>query len=198
MEDFLNQYIFHWTAEKAIFINGHPLLWDARCAGIYVGFGIGIIYLFLSGRKHKNLPPLPILIANTFMLMPMFIDLISIWIGMRTPSNDTRYLTGILFGGAISIYIYPAFVVLVLSSGQDQAVIGSLVKYGLFLFLSLGGYFIKNIDRYSIFVSLNSLSIFGFLCLLFLLLISSTMAAAKIAGFEADNTEKFSKKCKNN
>ena len=66
----------------------------------------------------------------------MFIDLISIWAGLREPSNAMRYLTGILFGGAFSVYLYPAFVSLVFSDGRNHAAINSVIKYGIFIFAS--------------------------------------------------------------
>lgn len=162
MTNFLNIYIFHWVPEKAIYISGQSLPWDARCAGIYTGFGIGLIYLLLTGRKDRNLPRLSILIINTFMFIPIFIDLLTIWISMREPSNDIRYLTGILFGGALSIYLYPAFISLAFSDNQNSTSINSFTKYGIFLFLSTTAFFVKVIDSIVVFIILTSLSVLGF------------------------------------
>jgi uncharacterized membrane protein len=157
--------------EKAIYIGGHSLIWDARCAGIYIGFGVGLVWMFLVGRKNKNLPPWPILLVNTFLFSPIFIDLISIWIGLRDPSNDIRYLTGILFGGAFSVYLYPAFITLVFSDGQNHATINSFTKYGVFLFVSIVTFFVKEIDNIVIFVALSGLSFIGFGGLVVILLV---------------------------
>jgi len=172
MAEFLNIYIFHWTPEKAIYISGQTLPWDARCNGIYIGFAISVLWQFLLSKKARNLPPWPILIINTFMFIPMFIDLISIWTGMREPSNNVRYLTGILFGGALGIYLYPAFISLVFKNAKNFSSINSLI-YGLFLLTSIGTFFIKRIDSTFVYWMLYSLSVSGFGCLVLMLLASS-------------------------
>ena len=154
--------MFHWVPEKAIYIGGHFLFWDARCAGIYVGFGLGLVWMFLVGKKSKNLPPRPILLVNTFLFIPILIDLLTIWVGLREASNDIRYLTGILFGGAFSVYLYPAFITLVFSHGQNRASINSFTRYTIFLFVVIGGFFVKEIDNIVIFVVLSGLSFIGF------------------------------------
>jgi uncharacterized membrane protein len=156
--------------EKAIYIGGHSLLWDARCAGIYIGFGVGLVWMFLIGRKSKNLPPLPILLLSTFMFLPMFIDLFSNWIRLREPTNDIRYLTGILFGGALSVYLYPAFITLVFSDGQNHTVINSFTKYLLFLFVIIGAFFVKKGDNIVVFFALSGLSFLGVVGLIVILL----------------------------
>lgn len=160
--------------EKAIYIGGHSLLWDARCAGIYIGFGIGLIWMFFTGRKKKNLPPRPILLTNTFMFCPIFIDLISIWGGLREPLNEIRYLTGILFGGAFSLYLYPAFIAIVFSDGRDNAAINSFRKYGIFILVIIAAFFVKEIDNIVVFVALSGLSFIGFGGLVIILLVGFT------------------------
>ena len=173
MADFLNTYVFHWVPEKAIYIGGQSLLWDARCSGIYIGFGIGVLWMILSGRTSNNLPPWPILLVNTFMFAPMFIDLISLWTGVRKPSNDIRYLTGILFGGALSMYLYPAFTTIVYRNDKSYTSIKFFPIYTLFLLVSIGAFFIKEIDCIFVFWMLYGLSVLGFGCLVVMLLLSA-------------------------
>jgi uncharacterized membrane protein len=148
--------------EKAIYVGGHSLCWDARCAGIYTGFGVGLVWMFLVGRKSKNLPSWPILLLNTLMFTPLFIDLISIWSGLREPSNDIRYLTGILFGGAFSMYLYPAFIALVFQEGRNRPPVNSFTQYGIFLFMNVGIFFVKEMDGVIAYVALSGLSFLGF------------------------------------
>lgn len=181
MSEFLNIYLFHWVPEKALYIGGHSLLWDARCSGIYIGFGIGFFYLLLTGRKDKNLPSMPLLIINTFMFFPMFIDLISIWTGLREPSNAMRYLTGILFGGALSIYLYPAFISLAFPEGLNRTTINSFAKYGIFLFASITAFFVKGIDNIITFIVLSGLSFMGFVGLIVVLLVGSIKGVSKLS-----------------
>ena len=157
--------------EKGIYIGGHPLFWDARCAGIYIGFGVGLVCMFLVGRKNRSLPPWPILLANTFLFIPMFIDVVSIWMRVRDPSNDLRYLTGILFGGALSIYLYPAFITLVFPGGQNLSSINSFTRYGLFLLVCAGAFLVKQMDYIIAYVALSGLSFLGFGGLIVILLV---------------------------
>lgn len=181
LSEFLNIYIFHWVPEKALYIGGHSFLWDARCAGIYIGFGIGLLYLLIAGRKDKDLPPRHILLINTLMFLPMFIDLISIWVGFRAPSNAMRYLTGILFGGALSIYLYPAFISLVFSGGRNHSAINSIIKYGIFLFAGITAFFVKRIDSMVVFIVLSSLSLVGFISFIVMVLIGSISGVGKLS-----------------
>ena len=181
MPEFLNIYIFHRVPEKAIYVGGHSLFWDARCSGIYIGFGIGLAYLLIAGRKDKDLPPRHILFINTLMFFPMFIDLISIWAGLREPSNAMRYLTGILFGGAFSVYLYPAFVSLVFSDGRNHAAINSVIKYGIFIFASFTAFLVKEVDHIMTFIILCALSFTGFISLLIIVVIGSIKGVSKLS-----------------
>ncbi len=129
-----------------------------------------MVWQFFAGRKSKNLPPRHILLINTLMFISMFIDLISIWTGTREPSNDIRYLTGILFGGALSIYLYPAFISLVLINCKNYTGMNSFSMYSLFLLTSIGAFFIKEIDTIFAFWMFYALSVLGFGSFMVLLL----------------------------
>lgn len=167
--DFLNTYIFHWHPSKAIWIGGHSLSWDARCSGIYIGFGIGVLYHLTVSRKAKNLPPWIILFANSLLFIPLLLDVFTIQYGFRQPSNDIRYFTGLLFGAAFSVYLYPAFIMLVYSRGYDSAVIGSLRRFVLLIVLIAGAFFIKTYDSFFVYVIMETLAVFGFLSLFMIL-----------------------------
>lgn len=119
------------------------------------------MYFFLAGRKDKNLPPWPVLLINTFMFIPMFVDLLSISIGLREPTNNIRYLTGILGGGALIVYLYPSFVNIVFPDGENRSPIGSFARYGLFLLGSISAYFVKDLDNIVVFAVLYSLTLLG-------------------------------------
>lgn len=162
MEEFLRQYLFHWTPQKAIFIGGHSMAWDARCSGIYTGLGIGLFHLFLTGRRSKYLPPWPILCLCAFMFLPLFIDLVTVRGGLREPSNDIRFLTGILFGGAFIACLYPAFVSFVLTNVRKEAAISSFTRYAAYLLTGISAFLLKQADGMIAFVVLNSFSFIGF------------------------------------
>lgn len=162
MSEFLNTYIFHWLPSRAIWIAGHTLSWDARCAGIYIGFGIGVLYHLVTDRKAKNLPPLPILITSTFLFFPLFIDVFAISYGFREPSNDIRYLTGLLFGMAFSVYLFPPFIMLSHNRAHDHPAINSFYRFALLLTFIGGAFFLKAWNTTLSYVILESLSFAGF------------------------------------
>lgn len=108
MREFVQAYLFHWTPERAIWIGGHALSWDARCAGIYAGFAVGAAYQLAAGWRSWCVPPLPVLAIVGLFTLPLFGDVLSVAAGLRAPWNDARFLTGLLFGAALSIALLPA------------------------------------------------------------------------------------------
>lgn len=165
MELFLNQYLFHWSPDKAIYIGGHSLSWDARCAGIYIGYSLGILYHAFSARKANILPPWPILIVITLLFLPLFLDVFSLKMGFRVPSNDVRYLSGLLFGYALSVYLYPAFVTLCCNKKDDKSSISSFGKLCISLALIGSLFFLKKCNFVVSYIILQILSFGGFLSL---------------------------------
>lgn len=168
MADFLNTYIFHWLPSKAIWISGHTLHWDARCSGIYIGFGIGIVCHLIANRKTNALPQWPVLIVNTLLFLPLFIDVITIKYGLRGPSNDIRYLTGLFFGMAFSVYLYPAFMVHVLRGTHESAGMSPSRFTALFM-LVVAAFSLRFWDSVIAYFTLETLSFWGFIGLFVML-----------------------------
>lgn len=161
MHDFLDIYLFHWLPSKAIWISGHSLSWDARCSGIYIGFGIAMMFQTGVERKANTLPPLLILLINTFLFFPLFLDVFTLNQGLRNPSNDIRYFTGLLFGNAFSVYLYPAFNAIIDSVKCSKTAINSLRRYLMLLTLIIGGFFLKSWNNISVYLILEVLAVFG-------------------------------------
>src|SRR6185503_1255622 len=92
----LDAVLLHWTPEKAIWIGDLTLPWDARCAGIYIGFGVGTLFHLIVEARANRLPPLPALLFFAGLLAPLFIDVGTAQLGLRSASNDWRLLTGAL------------------------------------------------------------------------------------------------------
>jgi uncharacterized membrane protein len=163
--EFLNIYLFHWMPEKAIWIAGHTLSWDARCSGIYIGFGIGILYHLLFGKKAKNLPPLAILLTISLFFIPLFLDVVTVKYGIRQPSNDLRFLTGLLFGQALSVYLYPAFITLAVATRCERSAINSWYKFVDLIVITSGALGIKYLQHLAAYYILEILAVFGCLSL---------------------------------
>lgn len=108
MRNLLDQYLFHWTPERAIWLGGKTLTWDARCAGIYAGICIALLFHLLLLRNNAKLPPRSVLTAAAVLVLPMFVDVISIHFQVRQPINSIRHLTGLLFGISFCSVLYPA------------------------------------------------------------------------------------------
>lgn len=173
MLKFLDIYLFHWMPEKAIWIGGNTLSWDARCAGIYVGFGIGIMYHLLFSRNAKNLPPLAMLLTVSLLFVPLFLDILTIRYGIRQPSNSLRFLTGILFGQALSVYLYPAFNTLTVATACERTVIDSWYKLIGLPVIAVWALALTHLQHLAVYYILEILAVFGCLSLFALLILGA-------------------------
>lgn len=169
MWDFFNTWIFHWIPAKAIWIGGHTLSWDARCSGIYIGFGMGTLWHLTVNRKIAALPAWPALTINFLFFLFLFIDVLTLRYGIRAPSNDLRYLTGLFFGMALSVVLYPAFIIVIRKAARDVSSL-SPGSFMALIALTFGASFLKSWDSWVPFSFLEVLSVSGFLGLLAMLL----------------------------
>jgi uncharacterized membrane protein len=161
LSELLNTTFFHWSPEKALWLGEHTLSWDARCAGMYIGFGVGVLYhLLLDGRANR-LPPLPILLAVSLLFLPLFLDVFTIMYGVRTPSNDVRFLTGLLFGQALSVYLYPTFITIVVRRGLERAVLASFYRLAALTVITSGAFLGMSLDNNAAYYVYESLGVLG-------------------------------------
>ena len=95
----------HQKSGRCIHIMGHPMAVCARCAGIYFGFLLGIIfYPFLKNRRLVNLSDRMLLF---FAALPMAVEWGLTWI-LQTPSSNTmRNMTGLILGITVAVVILP-------------------------------------------------------------------------------------------
>ncbi len=108
MHDFLLKYLYHWTPERAIWLGGETLTWDARCAGIYTGFAVALLFFLVIFKNQSRLPSVPVFITAAILIIPMFIDLLTINLHLRVADNSIRHLTGVFFGISFCSFLYPA------------------------------------------------------------------------------------------
>jgi uncharacterized membrane protein len=176
LSDVLNELFFHWSPDKALWIGTHTLSWDARCAGIHIGFGMGIVWHLIVGRKAGRLPPFALLIPAGLLLVPLFADILSLHYGMRLPSNDWKFLTGLTFGQAASVFLYPAFVTLAVTRREDRAALTTARGFGGLLLLDAAAFLAKSPDSVVAYYVLEFLGIFGNVSLLFVVIIGALVA----------------------
>ncbi|MDR3137157.1 MAG: DUF2085 domain-containing protein [Coriobacteriales bacterium] len=84
----------------------------ARDTGIYLGLVftiVAICLLYARGRTHPSgMPPSWTVACCALLMVPMILDGISSYSGMRETTNLTRYITGYLCGSAVGILAAPA------------------------------------------------------------------------------------------
>lgn len=83
----------------------------SRCSGIYIGFLVSIIFLFLTFRKKESdLPPVYVMVFAAVFILSTIADSILSYFGVYQTNNTLRLITGYLFGAGIAVIIYPIFV----------------------------------------------------------------------------------------
>lgn len=82
----------------------------SRCAGIYIGFLIAAIILFIMFRRRQSeLPPLYIMIILAVFFLSTVIDGLASYLNLYTTNNILRFSSGFLSGAAIMVVLYPVF-----------------------------------------------------------------------------------------
>jgi len=163
--DLLSAAVLHWTPEKAIWIGGHTLSWDARCAGIHIGFALGLLFHLAVEPRANQLSPA---LATGFLaglFAPLFIDVGTVHWGLRSASNDWRLLTGCWFGIGVSAFLYPAVVARTSIRGANRAAISSINKWVALIALGAAPVLAIRTDSPQVFYALEALAIVGNLAL---------------------------------
>jgi uncharacterized membrane protein len=111
VDSFLSFFGFavcHTLPARTLTVGGHYLPLCARCIGIYLGIAGSYVYLLIRrGLRVNALPPLGISFAFAALLLPMAVDGITSYTGLRTTTNDLRFVTGLLAGAALPIFAFP-------------------------------------------------------------------------------------------
>lgn len=100
--------VCHTLPARTLTVGGHYLPMCARCTGIYVGIACSYLFLIVRrGFRVNALPPLPIAIAFAAFLLPMAVDGITSYVGLRSSNNELRFFTGLLAGSALPLFAFP-------------------------------------------------------------------------------------------
>ena len=95
----------HQLPERSFFIAGHKFAVCARCTGLYLGFGLVLMfYLLLRPLRSVSLPNTKWLFAAA---LPLFIDFAVTFFGILENTHTSRLLTGMLLGGVTVFYVMP-------------------------------------------------------------------------------------------
>lgn len=100
--------VCHQIPERSFYFRGYPMAVCSRCASIYAGFIVGLLfYPFARDLREDTFPPRWILIAAA---IPTVIDFAGGVLGLFTNTFLSRSLTGILFGVVVAFYVTPGLV----------------------------------------------------------------------------------------
>jgi len=82
----------------------------SRCAGIYMGFVVAAVILFIMFRnKQGDLPPLYVMVILAIFFMSTVIDGLASYFGIYMTNNIIRFVSGTLSGSSIMAVLYPVF-----------------------------------------------------------------------------------------
>jgi uncharacterized membrane protein len=98
---FTNLYstVCHQQSEKCISIGSQQILVCSRCAGVYFGALISALAFFplMQIEKENNILLIALLILCT--------DVLFVSIGIYDYSKSISFITGLMFGGAVYLYL---------------------------------------------------------------------------------------------
>lgn len=103
---FLGSLVCHQMEERTLIIDKIPLPVCARDTGIYIGVIIGIFFLTARKRFYADWPPkIRHAVFLVLMMIPMIIDGITSYMGLRHSDNLTRLITGGFFGFPLAVFL---------------------------------------------------------------------------------------------
>ena len=105
----LGSLICHQLPSRTLQVGGFSLPVCARDTGIYFGVFVSSVYLFMRGRfKADAPPPVGTSILLCFFMLPMLLDALSSYAGLRETNNTIRLFSGIAFGLSLPVFLLPA------------------------------------------------------------------------------------------
>jgi uncharacterized membrane protein len=108
--DLLGASVCHQLPERSFHAGSLIIPVCARCEGIYIGFFVSAVFLFLMfRRKESNLPRVYIVVILCLFIISTVIDGGLSYLGLIKTNNILRYLTGFLSGTGSMAIVYPIF-----------------------------------------------------------------------------------------
>jgi uncharacterized membrane protein len=101
----------HQLPERSFESGGLVFPVCARDTGIYLGFLCALLAAFIiyARKPHRpaDLPPAPWLVVLALLVVPMALDGVTSYLGLRPTTNTIRYVTGFLTGTAAASLVAP-------------------------------------------------------------------------------------------
>jgi uncharacterized membrane protein len=122
--NFFGYAVCHCLPSRTLTVGGHFLPVCSRCTGIYLGIAATYVFLILRrGFKVNALPSFGISLAVAAMLLPMAVDGVSSYLGLRETTNTVRFLTGLVAGAALPVFAFPLLSPELVVEGRKKAVV---------------------------------------------------------------------------
>jgi len=100
----------HQFPERIPVFSGRELFVCYRCSGIYTGYFISYVYIYITGKaKARQFPSKNVVWTGILVSSLMFLDVFSVILGLRDGSNDIRMLTGLFAGASLPFVVFPIF-----------------------------------------------------------------------------------------
>ncbi len=103
--------VCHQLSERSLRLGNIVIPVCARCHGLYMGFLVAAIVLFLMYRKREaGLPPRGVIIVLVLFIVSTLADGLLSYLGIIETNNNVRLITGFLCMASIAAILYPVFV----------------------------------------------------------------------------------------
>jgi uncharacterized membrane protein len=134
----LGASVCHQIPERSLKIGGLILPICSRCCGIYIGFFICALFMFLVfAKRESDLPPLYILIILIIFILSTVADGLLSYFSVITTNNIARFITGFLSGSSTMAIIYPIFNYQYYENSYNTRVFASSLKFILFIVVNV-------------------------------------------------------------
>jgi uncharacterized membrane protein len=138
--------ICHQFPSKSLWIVNRPMGLCSRCFALYALFSASMLFIPLF-KKDKNI------FIISFLLLPLILDGLFQYYGIRGSDNLTRIFSGILFGVSASV-IYKYFSFIIAGFFISKRKRGNLAAYN-YINVIMGLILVFNTNLYALLICFN-------------------------------------------
>ncbi len=178
---FFTRIVCHQIAERSFVVEGAVLPVCARCTGIYMGFGVMMLYFLFQKRLYRNeIGSFRRILLTALFFLPISIDGFFSYIGWIESTNFRRLSTGILAGCSLPIFLIFSGNIELEQIEEKQKIISWKEQMMLLGLIGLLGYFlIKEKGWYLGYSVLIVFGVFGLFASIFYILLRQLSQAPK-------------------